>query len=84
MRERFLTMIETASVPTFFMGAIVIKALLLLVVIPWVTSWASGHYGLSFADDYNLLARNILAGNGYRFFPETGVSMAREPGYLFF
>jgi 4-amino-4-deoxy-L-arabinose transferase-like glycosyltransferase len=32
-------------------------------------------------DDYDLIARNLAQGNGYRFFPDTGHTIVREPGY---
>ncbi len=38
----------------------------------------------TFPDGYNQLASNILAGNGYRFFPDTSETLLRTPGYPLF
>ncbi|MGB5053638.1 MAG: glycosyltransferase family 39 protein, partial [Nitrospirales bacterium] len=38
----------------------------------------------SFPDDYDKLASNILAGNGYRIFPDTSETLLRTPGYPLF
>lgn len=38
----------------------------------------------SFPDDCDKLASNILAGNGYRIFPDTSETLLRTPGYPLF
>jgi len=61
---------------------IVFNTLLVLVVIPKVSSRIGGLYNANhFADGYDQLAENLAAGNGYRFFPDTARTLMREPGY---
>lgn len=60
-----------------------LHAAVLFVVLPIVGPWLGQHYGAGFADDYAELARNIAAGNGYRFTPDTAETLLREPGYPF-
>lgn len=71
---------------TFIFGtAFIIKAALLFVVIPMVATKFSSQYGLNnFADGYDLIADTLARGSGYRFFPETALTLMREPGYPFF
>lgn len=61
---------------------VIVHTLLLFLVIPEV----SGHLGPSynqnrFTDGYDQLAANLVAGNGYRFYPDTARTLMREPGY---
>ena len=57
----------------------------LFLVIPGITEYFPGIYMInSFPDDYDKLASNILAGNGYRFFPDTSETLLRTPGYPLF
>lgn len=68
--------------PVWIAGTLVfLKAVLLLLVLPSFQAWIAPNYGVGFADDYDVLARNIASGNGYRFFPDTALTMMREPGY---
>lgn len=41
-------------------------------------------YGIGPADNYLSIAKNIDAGNGYRFTPQTSLTLMREPGYPYF
>lgn len=66
------------------LAVLVVKAFALLVVLPSVSKLFAGAYGLGFADNYDLLASNLLAGNGYRFFPDGAETLMREPGYPLF
>ncbi len=76
LRTRF------ALTPALIAGTIVLlKAGLLLLVLPRIEAWIAPSYGLGFSDDYDVLARNIASGYGYRFFPDTALTMMREPGY---
>jgi len=61
---------------------LVANALLLFIVIPAVSSRMNPAYGQDkYADGYDQLADNLAEGNGYRFYPETALTMMREPGY---
>src|SRR5680860_373165 len=62
-----------------------IQILVLFFVIPGITEYFPGIYMInSFPDDYDKLASNILAGNGYRIFPDTSETLLRTPGYPLF
>src|SRR5687768_8057228 len=37
-----------------------------------------------YADGYDQLAINLVQGNGYRFYPDTALTLMREPGYPIF
>jgi len=62
-------------------GAVVLTAFLLFVVIPVAEKSASSHYSFGFADDYDLIARSLANGQGYRVRAELTETMMREPGY---
>jgi 4-amino-4-deoxy-L-arabinose transferase-like glycosyltransferase len=65
--------------------AVVLHAALLLIVIPRVSSRVNPLYNQDrFSDGYDQLAENLVAGNGYRFYPDTARTLMREPGYPFF
>lgn len=67
-----------------FIGGL-IQILVLFLVIPGITEYFPGIYMInSFPDDYNKLASNLLAGNGYRIFPDTSETLLRPPGYPLF
>lgn len=52
------------------------------LVIPILNSRLSHAYNHDkFTDGYDLIASNLVAGNGYRFYPDTAQTMMREPGY---
>ena len=58
------------------------NATLLFLVIPEVTGRLTPLYSQDiYPDGYDQLAANLVAGNGYRFFPETASTLMREPGY---
>lgn len=60
-------------------------ALFLFVFVPLVSSRLKHSYNQNqFADGYNFLAANLVAGHGYRFYPDTAQTMMREPGYPVF
>jgi len=59
-----------------------IQVLVLFIAIPVFTEYFPGAYMIeSFPDGYDKLAANVLAGNGYRFFPDTSETLMRTPGY---
>lgn len=67
-----------------FLLAFVIKLGLLVIVIPHFRGNHVQLYNFEhIADGYNLIARNLILGNGYRFYPETAQTMMRGPGYVF-
>ena len=60
----------------------IIHATLLFVVIPGVSSRMAHLYTQDRpSDGYYELAENLIAGNGYRFYPDTARTLMREPGY---
>lgn len=62
--------------------AVFFKALIVLLLLPYISNNAHILYGLNqFADDYDKLAFSLANGYGYRFFPETANTIMREPGY---
>ena len=64
-----------------FIGVIA-KVALSLVLFPWLLgSLGEAYQALQFYDQYDLIASNLLNGHGYRVFPETTLTMLREPGF---
>ena len=64
-------------------AAVLIKVFLLYVVIPYLYQASPSTYTAEgFADWYDLIAMNLVEGNGYRFFPDTAETMVRTPGYV--
>ncbi len=61
--------------------ALVVNAGIVLVGLPKVSSSLSLTHSLSFGDLYDLIAKNLAEGNGYRVDPTMGETMLREPGY---
>ena len=61
---------------------VIVHCAILLIVIPELGSRLAPAYNPDlFADGYDLLAANLSAGNGYRFYPETARTLMREPGF---
>lgn len=61
---------------------IIAKLGLAFGVFPTLLGGLGDAYNASkFPDHYDGLAENLLAGLGYRVFPETGLSLLREPGW---
>jgi 4-amino-4-deoxy-L-arabinose transferase-like glycosyltransferase len=62
--------------------AVAAHAVLLFVAIPALSHRLAGSYNQDrMADGYDLLAANLVAGNGYRFYPDTARTLMREPGF---
>ena len=62
--------------------AISLKAILLFAALPSFQNASPTTYQAErFPDWYDFLARNLVEGNGYRFFPETTRTMLRTPGW---
>ena len=61
---------------------IILHVGILFVAIPELNSRLTPTYNQDlFADGYDLLAANLAAGNGYRFYPDTAQTLMREPGF---
>ena len=59
-----------------------LHAAILFFVIPRLSPQVSGAYiPKIFGDGYDQLAENLANGNGYRFYPDTALTLMREPGY---
>jgi 4-amino-4-deoxy-L-arabinose transferase-like glycosyltransferase len=61
-----------------------LTAAMLFLVLPRVDQVFAGKYSLGFVDGYDLIANNLVHGNGYRFEANTSETMLREPGYPLF
>jgi len=73
------------SLICLYVSVVIVKAVLLFLAIPELSNRLAPLYGQTlYADGYDLLAANLVAGNGYRFFPETAKTLMREPGYPIF
>lgn len=60
---------------------LVLKLAVVLLVIPKVTEYLPYTIG-GFVDRYDSIAENLLAGNGYRVYPDTSETLLRSPGYV--
>jgi len=56
-------------------------AAILFIGMPVLQRRAAYRYSLGFADGYEILAKNLADGNGYRWRPDLAETMIREPGY---
>jgi hypothetical protein len=69
----------------FFLIIVLIKILVTLVFLPWIAQTAKHTYDFSNNPDfYAKIAVNLSQGIGYRIFPDTTLTMFREPGYVIF
>lgn len=65
-----------------YVGVLAVHVLLLFAVIPMFGASLSALYNQNKSPDgYDILAGNLIAGNGYRFYPDTASTLMREPGY---
>lgn len=62
---------------------IAIEAALLLLWSTTAPASIESHYGIGLTDLYNKLGKMLSRGHGYRFTPETGQTLMREPGFPF-
>lgn len=62
--------------PVFFATAAI-----LFIGMPILQRHAAYRYSLGFADGYDLLAKNLADGDGYRWRADMAETMTREPGY---
>lgn len=72
-----------ARVPpqAFIWGLLVLEALTMVLLLPSGTSRDAAYYSIGFVDDYDRLAWNLAQGHGYRFAPDTALTLTREPGF---
>ncbi len=73
-----------ASIPRIFVVVFLVKATVLLLVLPALGDTVGRRYTLGFADLYDVIGNNLAQGIGYRLEPDLGPTMVREPGYPFF
>jgi 4-amino-4-deoxy-L-arabinose transferase-like glycosyltransferase len=59
-----------------------LKAALVFSIVPGFVSAGPDYKAATFPDDYDHIAENLLAGNGYRVYPETSQTLLRTPGYV--
>jgi len=69
------------SIFLILFAALLAYAAIVLVGVPDVRSPLARTYSLDFGDLYDLIAKNLDQGNGYRVDPAMGNTMLREPGY---
>ena len=66
------------------MCIVVLKMGLALLLAPGLQEDINTRYHIGPADNYSALAKNISHGRGYRFTPDTALTLMREPGYPYF
>jgi len=59
-------------------------AAILFLVVPRLEKSFAFRYSVLFQDGYDWIANNLAHGNGYRWVPNMGETMIREPGYPLF
>jgi 4-amino-4-deoxy-L-arabinose transferase-like glycosyltransferase len=66
-----------------FVGMLVTKALITFLLLPALTHYLGDDYHSDlFPDNYDLIAQNIVQGNGYRVYADTSETMLRSPGFV--
>lgn len=65
-------------------GLLALHAIAMFLVVPLLAHHVTGLYTIDFPDDYDKLAWSLAQGLGYRFFPDTALTLTREPGYPLF
>src|SRR5215472_7819310 len=69
------------SIFLILFAALLVNGAIVLVGLPKVSSHLALTYNMGFGDLYDLIAKNLDQGNGYRADPAMGNTMLREPGY---
>jgi 4-amino-4-deoxy-L-arabinose transferase-like glycosyltransferase len=69
------------SIFLILFAALLANAAIVLVGLPEVRSALAPTYNMGFGDLYDLIAKNLDQGNGYRVEPAMGNTILREPGY---
>jgi len=76
--------ISRKSIFLILFAALLVNAAIVLVGLPKVSRSLALTYSMNFGDLYDLIAKNLEQGNGYRVDANTGLTMLREPGYPLF
>src|SRR5215813_13035280 len=78
VRHRRVTQSGLRRLWTIAFLAVVVKAILLFGLLPYLHAHFPQTYSSEgFADGYELIAWNLVQGNGYRVFPDTSLTMLR-------
>lgn len=72
------------SVCFIILAALILNAAIVLVGLPKVSRPLTLTYSMDFGDLYNLIAKNLEEGKGYRVDANMAPTMLREPGYPLF
>jgi 4-amino-4-deoxy-L-arabinose transferase-like glycosyltransferase len=80
MDDRNLESIPIRALLGIGLAAFAVKAVALFAILPMLTGYPMN--ATMFPDGYDLLAWNVVNGNGYRMFEETSPTMIRTPGYV--
>lgn len=72
------------SIFLILFAALLVNAAIVLVGLPKVSRPLALAYSMNFGDLYDLIAKNLEQGNGYRVDANMGLTMLREPGYPLF
>jgi 4-amino-4-deoxy-L-arabinose transferase-like glycosyltransferase len=82
-KARSITRGRTALLLLLAAIAIAIKGLALFAAVPAFQALHPDEYQADmFPDRYDLIAANLIEGNGYRFFPDTAETTIRTPGFV--
>lgn len=77
------TRLTRAGILKFFLIMLVIKAVVAFIVFPWASQFLGSNYLMElFPDEYDKIAGNLAAGNGYRVYADTSLTMLRSPGFV--
>ena len=72
------------SLSVILFAALLVNAAIVLVGVPKVSRPLAQTYSMSFGDLYDLIAKNLEQGNGYRVDANMSLTMLREPAYPLF
>jgi 4-amino-4-deoxy-L-arabinose transferase-like glycosyltransferase len=64
--------------------ALLVNAGILFLALPALDGFVAARYNVEFQDLYDLIANNLVHGNGYRVDADMSETMMREPGYPLF
>jgi 4-amino-4-deoxy-L-arabinose transferase-like glycosyltransferase len=75
--------VSGATVVRLFLLMLAIKAVIAFLAFPLISQVLGSNYHSDlFPDQYDAIAENLAAGNGYRVFTETAPTMLRSPGFV--
>ena len=65
------------------LSGIALKAILLFGVLPlFLETFTDAYHADLFPDDYDVIAWNLVSGDGYRLSPDTAPTIERAPGWV--